>query len=92
MRALKYIGTFLGGFFCAGVFVWFLILPKEDQFQFDYGFRNGELRGQMDAVDAIQKEFGFYNGHSSYKVLFEIHTTDLISIETNGVKTIRVIP
>jgi hypothetical protein len=92
MRALKYIGTFLGGFICAIVLVWFLILPKEDQFQFDYGFKNGVLQGRMDAVDAVQKEFGLYDGHSPYKFLFEIHTSDLISIETNGVKTIRVIP
>jgi hypothetical protein len=92
MRALKYIGTFLGGFICAILLVWFLILPKEDQSQFDYGFQNGVLQGRMDAVDAVQKEFGFYDGHSPYKFLFEIHTSDLISIETNGVKTIRVIP
>ena len=92
MRALKYIGTFLGGFICAGVLVWFFVLPKEDQAQFDYGFQNGELRGRMDAVDPIQKEFGLYDGHSPYKVLFQIHTTDVISIETNGVETIRVVP
>ena len=46
----------------------------------------------MDAVDAVQNEFGLYDGHSPYKFLFEVHTSDLISIETNGVKTIRVIP
>ena len=92
MRTLKYIGTFFGGFICAAVLVWSWILPKEDQFQFDYGFRNGELRGQMDVTDVIQKEFGLYDGHSPYKVLFEVHTTDLISIETNDVRTVRVIP
>jgi hypothetical protein len=92
MRAWKYIGTFLAGFICAALLVWFVILPKEGQAQFDYGFRNGELRGRMDAVDAIQKEFGLYDGHTPYKFLFEVHTTDLISIETNGVKTVRVIP
>lgn len=92
MGALKYIGTFFGGFICAAMLGWFLILPKEEQAKFDYGFRNGRLRGQMDAVDAVQKEFGTYDGHSPYKFLFEVHTTDLISVETNGVKTVRVIP
>jgi hypothetical protein len=92
MRALKYIGTFLGGFICAALFFIFVILPKGAQGQFDYGFSNGVLQGRMDAVDAVRKEFGFYDGHSPYKFLFEIHTSDLISIETNGVKTIRVIP
>jgi hypothetical protein len=92
LHALKYIGVFLSGFISAGVLVCFFILPKEDQFQFEYGFENGELQGRMDAVDAVQKEFGLYDGHGPYKFLFEVHTTDLISIETNGVKTIRVIP
>ena len=46
----------------------------------------------MDAVDAIQKEFGNYDSHTPYKSLFAVHTSELISIETNGVKTIRVIP
>jgi hypothetical protein len=87
MRAWKYIGTFLVGFIFAIV-----ILHKNNQAQFDYGFQNGVLQGRMDAVDAVQKEFGLYDGHSPYKFLFEIHTSDLISIETNGVKTIRVIP
>jgi hypothetical protein len=90
--ALKYIGTFLCGFFCAALLFIFVIMPKYDRGQFDYGFTNGVLQGRMDAVDAVQKEFGYYDGHSPYKFLFEIHTSDLISIETNGVKTIRVIP
>jgi hypothetical protein len=92
MSKLKYIGTFMGGFIFATLLFIFVLLPKEDQAQFDYGFTNGVLRGQMDAVDAVQKEFGFYDGHSPYKFLFEVHTSDLISIETNGIKTIRVIP
>lgn len=92
MRAWKHIGTFLGGFICATLLVWFVILPKEDQFQFDYGFKNGEMRGQMDVVDIISKEFGFYGGHSSYKVLLDVKERDLISFETNGVKTVSVVP
>ena len=92
MRALKYIGTFFGGFICAVLLVWFLVLPGEDRAQFDYGFTNGEQRGQMDVVDVISKEYGFYDGHGPYKALLDVHARDLISIETNGVKTIRVIP
>ena len=92
MRALKYIGTFLGGFICAIVLVWFLFVPKEDKAQFDYGFTNGVIQGHLDAVDAIQKEFGTYDDHLPYKPLFSAYTSDVVSIETNGVKTVRVIP
>jgi hypothetical protein len=89
---MKHIRAFLGGFICAAILIWFLFLPKEDKAQFDEGFRNGELQGQMDVIDAIQKEFGLYDGHGPYKFLFEVHTTDLVSIETNGIKTVRIIP
>jgi hypothetical protein len=92
MRALKYIGIFFGGFICAVLLVWFLVLPKEDQAQFDYGFTNGVIRGHLEAVDAIQKEFGTYDDHLPYKTLFSAYTSDVVSIETNGVKTVRVIP
>ena len=92
MRLPKGLGTFLGGFICAAILVWLVVLPKEQLSRFEYGFKNGELRGQMDVVDAIQKEFEVYDGHTPYKSLFRVHTSELISIETNGVKTIRVIP
>ena len=91
-KTTKYIGVFLTGFIIAIALTWFCFLPMEDQSQFDEGFRNGKLRGQMDVFDSIQKEFGFYDGHGSYKNLFEAHTSDLICLETNGVKTVRIIP
>jgi hypothetical protein len=87
MKAFKYIGTFLSGFICAVVLVWFLILPKERKVQFD----NGVIQGHFDAVDAIQKEFGVCDSHIPSKRIFEAYS-DVVSIETNGVKTIRVIP
>ena len=92
MRALKYIATFLAGFICASVLFIFLLFPEEDRLQFNYGFTNGVIRGHMDVVDAIQKEFGTYDDHLPYKPLFSVHTSDVVSIETNGVKTVRVVP
>lgn len=92
MRTLKYIGTFLGGIICASVLFVFLILPREDQDQFNYGFTNGVVRGHLEAVDAIQNEFGTCDSHLPYKLLFSAYTSDVVSIETNGVKTVRVIP
>ena len=92
MRALKYIGIFFGGFICACLLFVFVILPKEDKGQLDNGFTNGEQRGQMDVVDIISKEFGFYGGHGSYNVLLDVKERDLISFETNGVKTVSVGP
>jgi hypothetical protein len=89
---MKYIGTFLGGFICATLFFVFLILPGEDRSQFDYGFTNGVVRGRLEAVDAIQKEFGTCDSHISSNRLFGAYTSDVVSIETNGVKTVRVVP
>jgi len=92
MCASKFIGTFLGGFICASVLFIFLILPEENRGQFNYGFTNGVIRGHLEAVDAIQKEFGTYDDHLPYKYLFGAYTSDVVSIETNGIKTVRVIP
>ena len=47
-------------------------------------------RGLMKAAGALEKEFGRYEGHTPYKVLFSIDRTNAVSIETNGVKTVRV--
>jgi hypothetical protein len=80
MRALKYIGTFFGGFVCAFLLFCLTISPKD----YSYGYRDGReygiVVGQREAAIAI------------HKFLFEADTSDVISIETNGVKTIRVIP
>jgi hypothetical protein len=92
MSTLKYIGTFLGGLVCASVLFIFVLLPKEDQSQFDYGFTNGVIQGHLEAVDAIQKEFGVCDSHTNAKRLFGAYTSDVVSIETNGIRTIRVIP
>jgi len=67
-------------------------VPKEAHDKFEFGRANGIRAGRFEAADALQKEFGLYDGHSPYKVLFSEKTTDVISIETNGVKTVRVIP
>jgi hypothetical protein len=40
----------------------------------------------------IQKEFGTYDANKPFKLLFEADASSVVSIETNGVKTIRVIP
>jgi len=92
MRTLKYIGTFLGGFICAFLLYVFLVLPSDNRGQFDYGFTNGVVQGHLDAVDAIQKEFGTCDSQTPGKGLFGAYTSEVISIETNGVKTVRVIP
>jgi len=89
---LKYFITFVVGFICASVLFVFAVLPGENRAGFQYGYGNGITAGRLQAVDAIQKEFGLYDGHGPYKVLLEVHTSDVISIETNGVKTVRVIP
>ena len=48
-------------------------------------------RGLMKAADSLEREFGRYDGHTPCKVLFSIDRTNAVSIETNGVKTVRVL-
>jgi len=88
---MKYIGTFLAGFICAAILSWLVILPKETKVQFDHGFTNGVVQGHFDAIDAIQKEFGICESNIPSKHIFGTYS-EAVSIETNGIKTIRVKP
>jgi len=91
MRTIKYIATFIAGFICASALFAFLTMRVAHD-KFDFGRKNGIVTGRLDAAKAIGDEFGFYDGHGPYKVLFSVKTTDVISIETNGIKIVRVIP
>jgi hypothetical protein len=87
MRALKYIGIFVAGFLCAIILVCYWLLPE----RYDEGVAAGEWNGQMEELTAIEKEFGVCEVPGTNKVVFQVYG-ELISIETNGVKTIRVVP
>ncbi|HEX5219121.1 MAG TPA: hypothetical protein VFZ59_06100 [Verrucomicrobiae bacterium] len=84
------LGVLVGIAISAFTFVPFLLRERREKFQF--GRTNGIVAGRFEAADALEKEFGRYDGHAPYKVLFSVKTTDVVSMETNGVKTVRVIP
>ena len=75
-----------------GATVFWPLLLSERHNKFEFGRTNGIVAGRFEAADALEKEFGRYDGRSPYKVLFSVKSTDVISIETNGIKTVRVIP
>jgi hypothetical protein len=84
------LGVFVGVAISVVVFVPLLLSERRDKFEF--GRKNGIVAGRFESVDALEKEFGRYDGHTPYKVLFSVKTTDVISMETNGIRTVRVIP
>jgi hypothetical protein len=65
---------------------------KERRDKFEFGLNNGRTAGLREAAHSLEKEFGRFEGHAPYEVLFSVKTTDVVSIETNGVRTVRVIP
>lgn len=85
-----FLGVFVGIAISAIILV--PLLRSERRNKFDFGRKNGIVAGRFEAADALEKEFGRYDGHAPYKVLFSVKTTDVISTETNGVKTVRIIP
>ena len=90
--AMKKFGL---GVFCGIVGASLLFVPvllRERRDKFEFGRKNGMVAGRLDAAHALEKEFGRYDGHMPYKVLFSVKTTDVVSTETNGVRTVRVIP
>ena len=84
------LGVFFGLAISAILFVPLLLKDGRDKFQF--GLSNGKVAGRQEAADILEKEFGRYDGQVPYKVLFSVKTTDVVSTETNGVRTVRVIP
>ncbi|HTJ00226.1 MAG TPA: hypothetical protein VL527_15195 [Dongiaceae bacterium] len=60
--------------------------------QFAAGLNSGNIAGRLEAANALQQEFGTNVGAAPHRVLFSVKTTDVVVIETNGIKTVRVIP
>jgi hypothetical protein len=86
----KFISGFLAGAAVSGV-LFFVLLRSERRYSWEGGRRSGIIQGHFDVADALQKEFGVHDG-SPYKLLLEVKTTDIVSVETNGIKTVRIIP
>ena len=84
------LGVLCGIVAASLLFVPLLLSERRDKFEF--GRKNGINAGRFEAADALEKEFGRYDGKTPYKVLFSVKTTDVVSTETNGVRTVRVIP
>jgi hypothetical protein len=78
------VGLLLGIGVSVAVFIPVILSERESN--------HGRLVGYAEAADSLAGEFGLYNGQGAYKRLFSVKTTDVISIETNGVRTVRVIP
>jgi len=84
------LGFVVGGATCAVTLV--PVVLAQLRSKFDYGRHQGHIDGRREAAQALGKEFGQYDGRSPYTVLFSVKTTDVISVETNGIKTVRIIP
>ena len=84
------LGFVVGCAACAIVLVPALL--SERRSKYDYGYKNGGIAARIQAVEVLDKEFGQYDGRSPYKVLFSVKTADVVSVETNGIKTVSIIP
>jgi hypothetical protein len=84
------LGFLVGATVSAVVLVPLVFKDRHDKFQF--GRNSGLIEARSEIAATIEKEFGLYDGHTPYTLLFSVKTTDVISTETNGVKTVRVIP
>ena len=51
---------------------------------------NGRIYGLFEAVDALEKNFGSYDGTSQFTRVFNVKCADVVAVEVNGVKTVRV--
>ena len=68
------------------------ILIAEQDNKFKLGVNDGKITGLIYSVKELEKEFGAFDGVVEYKRLYSVKTSDVVSVEINGVKTVRVIP
>lgn len=79
-------------------------LLAKGRVKFLEGRTNGITVGRFETAETLEKEFGHYDGKGPYTVLLSVtgkvsypsgsvvKTSNVVCIETNGVKTVRVIP
>ena len=84
------IGFILGAVLSTVIYIPILILEQNNKYEL--GHNQGTINGLLHSVNDIEKEFGKYSTKDNYKTLYSVKTSEVISLEINGVKTIRVIP
>jgi hypothetical protein len=89
MKQFAY-GVIVGVLLAACVLVPYARLER--RISWDAGTITGAIHGGRQAADALEKEFGRWDGVTPSKTIYTVKHTTLVSIETNGVKTIRVCP
>ena len=87
----KYFLGFIVGI-SVSLMIFIPLLLSEQQNKFEFGKNSGIIRGVLFSVKAIEKEFGVLENFSKYKVLYSVKTSDVVVVEINGTKTVRVIP
>ena len=87
----KTVIPFLAGVALATI-VLLPLLRFERRQSWEYGRKAGIIQGHFDAADALQQEFGVWDSKAPHKVLLQVKTTSVVSVETNGIKTVRTIP
>lgn len=88
---LKNLVIFLAGFTCASALFLFVVLPKEGRDKFEFGFHNGMVKAQFDMGRKIPATLGSdlhrSDGHNQFLWVKDL---DIVVVERNGVKTLRV--
>jgi len=87
----KYVVGFISGVVISAI-IFIPILKSEQQAKFEIGKNNGNISGLAHSVKELKKEFGVIDSSEKYKRLYSVKTSDVVSVEINGVKTVRVIP
>ncbi len=57
---------------------------------FDLGRNTGQINGLATALEALEKEFGPYEGESDYRILFSVKATSVVVIDNDGNKEIKI--
>ncbi len=87
----KYVIGFMGGVVVSGA-IFIIVLKAEQEAKLEQGKNSGKISGLTYSVKKLEKEFGTIDSSAKYKRLYSVKTSDVVSVDINGVKTVRVIP
>ena len=83
------IGFVLGCLATSVILVPVLLMEQTNKFEF--GRAQGSIDGVVFSAEKLRDEFGTINSQSEYTGIYSVKTTDVVAVEINGVKTVRVI-
>ena len=90
MKTFTYLLTFLLGVIASLLFMYYVYFQYCKQNWTEQGQHEGAIRARFEIYDRIEKMFGTLKNEKVIDTFFIVKDTDVVIVEQNGTRTIRV--